>query len=161
MKRGTVNAPHQHQHSETPELELMRVIQQLQANLADSVNGVTLRGALPVPVGGPVGGANNGATLRPLANGAGRLVGWSIRESSLVGPVLVRFFDGPDANGRLIDAVPLASGAAAAPGSTSRVWYGPGGLSLTAGLFIQLTALDGVSAAVGAIEGDVFLGSVD
>lgn len=152
---------HEHAaHSETPELQLMRVIQQLQANLADSVNGITLRGALPVPIGGPVGGQSQ-AMSRPLSNGAGRLVGYSLRESSLTAPILIRLYDGPDANGRLVDTIPLASGVAASSDSKARVWYGPGGLSLTAGLYVQLTALDGVSAPLGAVEGDVFLGSVD
>jgi len=101
------------EHSERPvhdsqQLETMRLLAGVMANLADSVNGLTLRGARCVPVGTAPGG-----TLRPLAGGAaGRLVGGSLRESSGTAGVLVRIFDGHDTNGTLLATIPLAQAAA-------------------------------------------------
>lgn len=125
---------------DTSEIDYVRWLQQMQTDLVESVNGVMLRGARPVQVGGSAGG-----TMRPTSSG-GRLVGWSLRETSGEAPAVVRLYDGRSADAPLVAVVAVGQGLA------ETQWMAPGGISLTEGLFVEL---------VGAIEGAVFLGAAE
>jgi len=147
------------QVADSPEIESWRLLSGLMADLADSVNGLTLRGARAVPVGTAPGG-----TLRPLAAGAaGRLVGYSLRESSGTAGVLVRIFDGHDANGTLLATIPLAAATVAVNGPEWDLSTLPGGgVSITDGLVLVLSdPLNVNAAATGTVEGSVWIGAAE
>lgn len=56
---------------------------QMYADLAESLRGVALQGALPVPIGYDNSGRQLGANgSQQISRSAGRLLGWSIRETS-------------------------------------------------------------------------------
>jgi hypothetical protein len=116
-------------------------ISELRTDLAGSVSGVLLRGALVVPVGSA---AN--ATSRPTTTG-GALVGYGLRNTDPANPATVYLRDGADSDGTLVVPIQLAGGAAAS------AWFGPGGLNLVSGLFVDIAA--------GAVEGTVHLRGAD
>ncbi len=122
---------------ESEELELVRWLAQLRTDLAESVGGVLLRGARVVQVGTAAG-----ATARPTTS-AGALVGFSLRNTSDATTATVALRDGPDNAGVLVATVQLA------PSESVRDWFGPGGLSLSEGLYVDVTT--------GAVEGAVYL----
>ena len=130
----------------THEIDYVRWLQQMQTDLAETLGGVMLRGARPVQVASADGG-----TLRPTSS-PGRLVGWSLRETSGAAPAVVRLHDGRDANAPLVGVVSLPQG------SDRSAWFAPGGLSLQEGLFVELVVGGGLSQAV---EGAVFLGAAE
>ncbi|MEN8672572.1 hypothetical protein [Nocardioides sp.] len=117
-------------------------LETLRADLAESINGVTLRGARPVPIG-----ITGGATKRPLTS-PGALVGYAIRNLSEEDEATVRvlFHDGSDANGDVVLPLTLL------PGESARDWFGPGGINLTYGLFVDID---------GSVEGSVYLRGVE
>lgn len=115
--------------------DFMRWLTDLRVDLAETVGGTLLRGARVVQVGD-----TDGATARP-AIGAGSLVGYSIAGGAAGATVYLR--DGVDADGALVATFTLA-----ADESTS-AWFGPGGLNLSRGLFVDVAA--------GSIEGAVYL----
>lgn len=131
-----MNRHEQHEQAETAQLvaamraESVRWIEQLQTELAQSVGGVLLRGARVAQIE---------SGRRPMTAG-GALVGYSIRESAGAAAV-VNLRDGPDAAGQLVATVALAANAA------ETVWFGPGGLNLANGLFVEIAT----GAAVGAV----------
>lgn len=133
---------------ETDEQALVRWLGNLRADVAESVNGVLLRGARVVPVGATT--ATPFATARPAA-GPGALVGFSLRNRE-AGPVTAYLRDGCDAAGPIVAPVQLAAGA------TTTHWFGPGGLNLVDGLFLDCPAgADGQKA----LEGAVYLRGVE
>lgn len=84
-------------------------------------------------------------------NGAGRLVGWSLR--AVGGPVTVELVDGHDAvNGDTFASLQLS-----ADGATATQWFGPGGISFTEALYTVVTLGTGATSVRGAI----YLGAVD
>jgi hypothetical protein len=87
-----------------------------------------------------------GAGGRPLAwAGAGRLVGWSVKSGD--GASVVRLRDSRQpGEGDVIGVLRLDIGEA------QTVWLGPGGVSVTEGLYVDV---------VGDVEGSVYLGAVD
>lgn len=93
-----------------------------------------------------------GARNRPIyANSlvwgdTGRLVGFSLRESSGSAPATVTWYDSHDAGGDLVATASLPAG-----GSVTH-WFGPGGVSFGDGLFVAVT---------GAVAGTTYLGAVD
>lgn len=95
----------------------------------------------------------DGATYRPLPqytnqpafNGSARIVGWSLR--AVDGPATVTLHDGHTTDG---DA-PLTIGLAG-DGSSSTQWFGPGGVSFTEGLFVEVS---------GTVAGGILIGAVD
>lgn len=96
-----------------------------------SLRGQRLTGALPRPV--QANAANYTA--------AGRLVGWSIRANA--GELVLNLYDGPAADpARFIGAIDLPAG------TSQTVWMGPGGVSLTEGLYVEST---GAGTPVGAV----------
>lgn len=131
---------------EPPEIKFTQWLENLRADVAESVAGVTLRGARYVPVG-----ANAGATVRPAGSSCA-LVGWSLRNLSLVNRVNVTIRDGSSTDAEVVMVLSLA------PGESSRDWFGPGGVSLLYGCFVQI--LDDLGAA-GSVDGSVFLRSVE
>lgn len=124
---------------DTEEVDYVRWLQQMQTDLAESLNGVLLRGARPVQIGTAAG-----ATNRPTSSG-GRLVGWSIRETTGTTPAVLRFYDGRGSDAPLVAVANLAGG-----GSATH-WLGSG-ISLTEGLYVDIT---------GAIEGAAYLGAAE
>ena len=130
-----------------PQLVFEHLITELQAAVSQSINGVTLRGSLPVPIGG----ASQG-TLKPQGSGSrGRIMSIEIRETTTTNPVLIRIYDGEQANGQLLITIPLTASAGA-----QRTYPG---ISYTSGLTVVTTALDGVSAPLGAFEGVLCIGA--
>lgn len=66
---------------------------QLYADLSQSLRGVALQGALPVAIGYDDAGRQLGAnSSQQISRSAGRLLGWSIKETSGA-PVSLTFFD--------------------------------------------------------------------
>ena len=128
------------------EVDFVRWISQMQTNLAETVGGVLLRAARPVQVGVAEGAQNLASTS------AGRLVGWSLRESTGTSPAVVRVWDGRDNTGALVACVNLGQGA------SETQWMAPGGVSFQHGLFVEVIEGDGLSVAV---EGAVYLGGVE
>lgn len=159
MARPPHDAP-VHDQGAASAMETQRLLAGLMADLADSVNGLTLRGARAVPVGTAPHG-----TLRVLASGAaGRLMGWSLRESSGTAGVLVRIFDGHDANdGTLLATIPLAAAAATVVSPTKEISAMPaGGISITDGCIIVLSDPVNVNTpATGTVEGSIWLGAAE
>ena len=140
----------QHHHggeSADPQLVFEHLITQLQAAVSQSINGITLRGSLPVPIGTAPQG-----TSKPVGGGtAGRLMSIEVRETTTTNPVLVRVYDGEQANGRLLATIPLTQGA-----GVQRTYPG---VSFISGLTVVQTALDGTSAPLGAAEGVLCIGA--
>lgn len=128
------------------EMEFVRWAQQMQADLAASLGGVMLRGALPIPIGGAPGGS-----LRPLSS-PGRIVGWSLHESAGTNSALVRVWDGREPGTK-----PLAYISVPAGGTDNR-WLGEGGISVTDALLVELATGGSLSQSV---EGVLYLGAVD
>lgn len=131
---------------DTGEIAYVRWLQQMQADLAETLGGVMLRGARPVQIG-----TADGGTMRPTS-APGRLVGWSIRETSGANPALVRLYNGRDF------AAPLVACITPATGKADSQWFAPGGISLTEGLAVEFVSGAGLSTA---IEGTVYLGAAE
>lgn len=136
---ATITVPDQ-DDSQVREIDYVRWAMQLQADLAQSLGGVMLRGARPVPLGTA---ANSSS--RPTSS-PGRLVGWSVRETSGAAAATVRLFDGRDTSGTLLATLQLTSG------QSHQNWLGGSGVSITDALYVDIT---------GQIEGSVYLGAVD
>ena len=114
-------------------------LERLRAELAKSRGGVLIRGA-------EVRQIRTGNQSSQLAGAAGRLVGWSFRETA--GAVATLYLrDGRDSTGDIIAALQLA------PNESTRDSYFPGGLGFQLGLFVDVAA--------GTVEGSVYLGAVD
>ncbi len=129
------------QQRETEQLELVRWLAQLRTDLAESVGGVLLRGARVVQIGTAAG-----ATARPTT-AAGALVGFSLRETTGTTDATVILRDGADSAAPLVAVVQLA------PGESVRDWFGPGGLGVSEGIYVHVSA--------GTIEGAVYLRGAD
>lgn len=123
---------------QTPEsaeaqIAFTRWLMQLRTDVAETVNGVLLHGARPVPVGA-------GGTQRPTTS-AGSLIGYGLRNLSDSVSADVLFID-PETAAVIL---PLAL----SPGESVRDWFGPGGIHLgSSGLVIEVT---------GDVDGAVYL----
>jgi hypothetical protein len=136
--------PECHHHEADPQLTFEHLITELQAAVSQSINGITLRGSLPAPFGG--------VAVKPVGSGTpGRLMSIEVRETTTTGPILIRFYDGPQTDNRLVATIPLAAGA-----GVQRTYPG---VSFINGLTLVQTALDGVSAPTGACEGVLCIGA--
>ena len=111
---------------------------EIQRTVAESVSGVLLRGARPVPVG-----ITQGAT-KSVSGSAGAMVGFALTNESEdeAATVRVLFHDGLDANADIIMKISLA------PGESTRDWFHPG-INLERGLFLDYEG--------GDISGSVFM----
>ncbi|WP_154793305.1 hypothetical protein [Occultella kanbiaonis] len=119
-------------------LELERVKSELATGLQAFAGNTALQGARVLPVG-PTG--------RPLAwAGPGRLVGWSVRAGEAAAALTLR--DSRQAGeGDVVAVLDVPAG------ESATVWLGPGGVSITEGLYVE-TAGD-------VTAGAVWLGAVD
>lgn len=126
---------HQAHEHETDETRFMAWLSQLQADVAESVGGTLLRGARPVQVGDTAG-----ATRRPSTSG-GSVVGYSLHNSG-ANPVVVYLRDGSDSTGDIVAVVQLPAGVA------DSGWYGPGGLNVAQGVYVDYPAGAGLEGAV-------------
>lgn len=133
-----------HHHTPDPQMTFEHLVTQLQAAVSQSINGVTLRGSLPAPFGG--------SAVKPVGSGTpGRIMSIEARETTTTNPIVIRFYDGPSTDGRLLATIPLAAGA-----GTQRTYPGT---SFTNGLTVVFNAADGVSAPLGICEGVVCIGA--
>lgn len=137
----TVNVPDQ--PDTAPGIDMVRWLAQMRADLAETLGGIMLRSARPLPIGTAAG-----SSTHPLGS-PGRLVGWSLRETSGSAPATVRIYDGQDTGGTLLACIQVA----ASPSSASclNLWLGSG-VSITNGLYLDIT---------GTIEGSVYVGAAD
>jgi hypothetical protein len=127
------------------EIDLVRWAMQMRADVAETVGGVMLRAARPVPL-----------TVLPtrLATSPGRLVGWSLRIPVFgTNPAVIKLRDGQDAGGDLIAAINLP-----AASSDTKMLPG-GGISFSNGLFVELVTTGGTLET--AVEGAIYLGAAD
>lgn len=118
-------------------LEVLHVTQQRweedQVRIAQTQGGVQLRGANVVPIG-------TGGTTRPLTS-TGTLMGWVVRETAgAIATINLRDGDNP-ASGLILPIGLAAAG-------FSHEWFGPGGLSIQEGVFVETVA--------GAFVGSLF-----
>ena len=126
-------------------LTLDRMTSELSVGLGEFHNGVRLKGARNVVVG---------AAGRTLAYaGTGRLVGWSLQADG--GAVEVRVRDGRDAGGDVLAVLRLADDTGELPTNDTQ-WLGPGGVSFTEGLYVEVDP-----DSDGTLVGSVWLGAVD
>jgi hypothetical protein len=132
--------------SQVQEIDYVRWLTQMQADLASSLGGVMLRAALPIPIGTAPAGS-----LRPLSS-PGRIVGWSLHETAGANPAVVRLWDGRESGTR-----PLAYVSVPAGGTDNR-WLGAGGVSVTDALLLDFATGAGLSSTV---EGVLYLGAAD
>jgi hypothetical protein len=146
MHAGMATVPGPEPEKGTREIDYVRWLQQMQTDMAETLGGVLLRGARPVQIG-----SANGATTR-AATSPGRLVGWSLRVSTLAAdPGVVQLRDGIDVNGDIIAVVTIP------PGRDAQQWLAPGGVSFQNGLFVEILSGAGLSVPSGA----VFLGGAE
>lgn len=125
------------------EIDVARWLSQMRADLAETLGGIMLRAARPVSL----------TVLPTLLSGApGRLVGWSLHETTGTNPFLVRFRNGGDA------AQPLIACASTAAGGVDTRWMASGGISFTEGLYVELVTGANLSTTV---EGTVYIGAAD
>lgn len=124
-------------------VQFARMQDELAAGLQEFHNGQELRAARPLQIGAT--GANTLAWAGPA-----RLVGWSVRATD--GPMTVLLRDARSDSGDILAAIELAAG------QSQTVWLGPGGVSAGEGIYVQ--AVQAVPAT-GAIQGAIYLGSVD
>jgi hypothetical protein len=138
--RLTVTVPDE---DEPREVDVARWLAQMQADVAESLGGVMLRSARPVPI-----------TVLPtiLSSSPGRLVGWSVHETVGANPYVIRLRNGTEGSA---DLVAVISGNA---GSAESRWFGPGGISFTEGLYVEIVVGGGLSQTV---EGVVYIGAAD
>jgi hypothetical protein len=127
------------------QVEYMRWLSQMQSDLAESIGGITLQAARPVTL---TLGTSTGSLLSGVG---GRLVGWSIRESGGVNPLVIRFRNGCD------NQQPIIGEAYAPAGQVAAQWMPPG-VSFTEGLYLEVVTGAGLS---GSLEGAVYLGAAD
>lgn len=118
-------------------LALENGLDSIAAQLQPSRNAVPLSGAEYRSMV-----ASGGAGVRVMSS-AGRIAGFSVRETTGAAPALVKLHDGFDLNGDLVMTISLAAG------ESARDWFWPGGISCTYGLFVEV--------ASGTIEGVAYL----
>jgi len=128
------------------EIDYIRWISQMQADLAESLGGVMLRAARPVALSLTASGTTQ------VSASPGRLVGWNLREVSGIGTLTVRLHNGPDIGS------PLVACATAPAGGVAQCWMAPGGISFTEGLTVEVLSGSGLSTQM---EGVVYLGAAD
>lgn len=125
-------------------VELERVAAELRAGLSQFQGSTRLQAARVVPVG-----AAGGRDL--VSAGEGRLLGWSLRATDDHVTVALRNSRGP--SGDLIGYVELPATSTVPAAET--VWFGPGGVSFTEGVYVEIVT------TAGTCQGVVYLGAVD
>lgn len=117
-------------------LEVLTAFDRLRTTLSVSNLAVALQGAEVRPV-------RTGAVSTQVSGSAGRVMGWSFRETA-GGNATLYLRDGRDASADVVTVIQLGAH------ESTRDSYFPGGLSFVQGLYLDV--------AVGAIEGSVYLG---
>ena len=145
LHAGMSRIPAPETPKETPEIEYVKWLAQMQTDLAQSHNGVLLQGARPAPLGGVDAGTG---TVR-LTGSAGRLVGWSVRETGGVNGAVIRLHDSRDTSGTVIAVISVNAGQA------QTIWL-DAGVSFVDALAAELVTGANLSTA---IEGSVYLGA--
>ena len=123
--------------------EVVRWLSDLRVDVAETVNGVLLRGARPVQVG--IGGTSQPATS-PAS-----LMGLGIRNTNPGAEAIVYLrdsFPGEGADGAMVLPLKIDST------YPVTLWFGPGGINLSHGLYVDVVA-------GGSIEGAVYLRGSD
>lgn len=110
----------------------------VQSELAATRAAVRLRGVEPRPVVTGAGGSAR-VTTSPT-----RLMGFLLCEATGAAPAKIRLWDGADTSGEPVGAIALAAGA------NAREFFGPQGIGLTQGLFVEVVT--------GLVEGTVLIG---
>lgn len=106
---------------------------QAQQQMAQSLNGVLLKGALPVAL--PLAGLGAGFGGDPmLARSPGCIVGWNLREIVGTAKVSANLHDGYDASAPIVATVELN----ASLSSTGPLTSNPGGVFFSVGLFLEI-----------------------
>jgi hypothetical protein len=134
-----IAVPEQPEHAR--DTDVLRWLAQMQADLAQSLGGIMLRAARAVPVGTADGGTSM------VSSSPGRLVGWSLRETTGSAGFTVRLRNGTDSGQPLIACV------AGAAGAVDTRFLAPGGVSFTEGLYVEILS--------GTVEGVVYLGAAE
>lgn len=116
--------------------------------LAETLNGIRVTASRPVTV--------VAKSDQRIATSSGRLIGWSLANSSTANAVLVRFRAGRDVLGDIVAVTVIPAGGTSTMrvGSTGGVSFGGDGLTL------EVLPVPGAGAA-GVIEGAVHIGAVD
>lgn len=117
--------------------------------VAASRAGVRVHGAEPRSITLPAGGTRT-LTVSPC-----RWMGYLIAETTGTTGVRLRFHDGDSADGDVIGSVTLS------PGESVRDYFGPSGVALSYGLFVELLPFPGATDAGGTIDGAVFTAAGD
>lgn len=124
------------------------VADDVRAGLQPTLNGIRVTAARAFPV--------NGISGQRIAASNGRLVGWSLANTSATNGVLVRFRAGRDITGDVIAVTVVPAGGT----STMRVGTA-GGVSFGGdGLTIEVAPVAG-SGQAGGLEGSLHIGEVD
>jgi hypothetical protein len=125
------------------EIDVVRWMEQMRADLTETLGGIMLRAVRP-----------SSLTVLPTqaAGSPGRLVGWSLRETGGTNPFVVRMHNG-DSTGADV----IALGGGPANGIDTRI-FPAGGVSFTEGLFVAPVSGAGLSTS---IEGVVYIGAAD
>lgn len=130
--------------------EVRAAVEGIGGQVADATRaGVRVNGAEARPVATAAGGA------APVTSVRGRWMGYLLAEITGTDGVRIRFHDGDSIDGDIIGSVTLAAG------ESVRDYFGPGGVAITRGLFLELLPSPGQSGAGGAIDGAVFLTAGD
>lgn len=124
-----------------PEAEYIRWLSQLQADLAQSIGGVSMRANRAIPLG-----ISPGATRQPLTS-PGRILGWSVHETVGAAPCIIRLWDGREAGGSLLAII--GCGAL----SSANVWASGSGINVSDGVYTEIVS--------GTVEGVIYIGGVD
>ncbi len=123
------------EHAEAVAAASAQFLAELRQELAGTRLGVVIKGA---EVRSFKAGASSGLSFSP-----GRLMGWSLRETSGAGSATVYVRDGRDNQADIIAVIQLQ------PSESARDWFAPGGISYQWGIFLDV--------ASGAIEGAVYV----
>lgn len=117
-------------------------LEKLVAAMGATRDAVALKGAEAKPLTGK----NQRITFVP-----GRILGFAVHETAGSNAVIT-MRDGSAAAIRILDGeggqvvVPISL----APGESAREWWGPGGVAVTAGVYLEVT---------GEVEGSIFVGT--
>lgn len=113
-----------------------KVMSEFRASLATTKVAVAIVGAEVRPLRSGLAGKN-------LSASNGRLMGYTLRETTGAATATMYLRDGTDNTGDMLAAIQLAAG------ESRTDWFGPGGVNFGLGLFWDLVA--------GSVEGSVFI----
>lgn len=131
-------------------LELRAAVEGIGGQVFDATrSGIKVNGAEPRDATTPVAGSRNVTSV------PSRLMGFMLAETTGTDGVRIRFHDGDSVDGDIIGSVNLAAG------ESIRDYFGPGGVAITRGLYLELLPVPGAAGGGGAIDGAIFLTAGD